>query len=90
MSNRMAIATTINSGWVTALRLHPNKEKATKAISERIEQEKNWCAGCIELGFKKHKVKPVPGHEIEYNVIDMEDGGIRIEAWQDVEGGNNA
>lgn len=46
MSNRIAIATTINSGWVTALRLYPNKEKDTNTISERIEQEKK-ANGCL-------------------------------------------
>ena len=79
---RMAIATVIGADRVIPVRRL--EAKGEEIIARWIEEEKDWVARCIELGFKTHGVRPEYGSSIEYKVTNMEDGSIRIEGSQSI------
>lgn len=80
---RMAIATVIGADRVIPVRRL--EAKGEEIIARWIAEEKDWVARCIELGFKTHNARPEYGSSIEYKVIHMEDGSIRIEGSQNIE-----
>lgn len=79
---RMAIATVIGADRVIHVRMLG--AKGEEIIARWIAEEKDWVARCIELGFKTHNARPEYGSSIEYKVIHMEDGSIRIEGSQSI------
>ena len=79
---RMGIATVIDADRVNHVRMHG--AKGEEAIACLIAEEKDFVARCIELGFKTHNLRPENGSSIEYKVIHMEDGSIRIEGSQSI------
>lgn len=80
---KIGIAVDIGADRVIHVRQHGAEGEAI--IARWIEEEKDWVARCIELGFKTHGVRPEYGSSIEYKVINMEDGSIRIEGSQNIE-----
>lgn len=83
----MAIATVIDADRVIPVRRL--EAKGEEIIARWIAEEKDWVARCIELGFKTHNARPENGSSIEYEVIYMEDGSIRIEGRQAIATGND-
>lgn len=80
--SRMAIVTVIGADRVIPVRRL--EAKGEEIIARWIAEEKDWVARCIELGFKTHNARPEYGSSIEYKVIHMEDGSIRIEGSQSI------
>ncbi len=80
---KIGIAVDIGADRVIPVRQHGAEGEAI--IARWIEEEKDWVARCIELGFKTHGVRPEYGSSIEYKVTNMEDGSIRIEGSQNIE-----
>ena len=69
---------------IPSARISPMRESvyAKEAIGKVIAEEKEWIAKSIALGFVKHGVAPKDGSRVEYEVIDLEDGSVKVEGWQ--------
>lgn len=74
---------------IPSTRIKPMRESAyaKEAIGKVIAEEKEWIAKSVALGFVKHGVAPEDGSSVEYEVIDLEDGSVKVEGWQYVKEG---
>ena len=82
MSDRIGIARLIDAEWVNPMRC---TSRGADLIEKRIAVEKEWIDRSIALGFKKHHKTPAAGSKVEYNVVELRDGSIKVEGWQEIE-----
>ncbi len=82
MNDRIAVARLIDAEWANPMR---STSRGADLIEKRIAVEKEWIDRSIALGFKKHHKTPAAGSKVEYNVVELRDGSIKVEGWQEIE-----
>ena len=52
---------------------------------QQYEDQLQEVCQSLDLGFKKHHKTPAAGSKVEYNVVELCDGSIKVEGWQEIE-----